>query len=254
MSIPLLTYAPSSQNQRVNGFEIPGDENPRIYTTGTTRSPEEVNEVITAAYRQIFHEQQMLEVNRQRNLESQLRIGQITVREFVQGVATSDAFRRLNYEVNNNYRFVEMCIQRILGRSVYNDRERLAWSIVLATKGLNGFVDELVNSEEYLNNFGDDIVPYQRRRVLPQQSRGEQPFERMARYGTDYRDRLPSPTLLPGTSWSRNVGLFDKFEPFSWKAFVQRANWSMVFAVFLLVFGLSFLTLLVSSTTGSIVP
>lgn len=30
-----------------------------------------------------------------------------------------------------------MCIQRVLGRDVYNDREKLAWSIVLATKGLN---------------------------------------------------------------------------------------------------------------------
>lgn len=254
MPIPLLTYAPSSQNQRVNGFEIPGDENPRIYTTGTTRSPEVVNEVITAAYRQIFHEQQMLEVNRQRNLESQLRIGQITVRDFVQGLATSDAFRRLNYDVNNNYRFVEVCIQRILGRAVYNDRERLAWSIVLATKGLNGFIDELVNGEEYLDNFGDDVVPYQRRRVLPQQSQGEQPFARTARYGEDYRDRLPSPTLMPGTSSSRNVGLFDKFEPFSWGAFVQRANWPIVSAMFLLIFGLSLFMLLVSSTTGSIAP
>lgn len=249
MSIPLLTYTPSSQNQRVNGFEVPGDENPRIYTTGATRTPEEVNDVITAAYRQIFHEQQMLEINRQRNLESQLRIGQITVREFIQGLATSDPFRRLNYDVNNNYRFVEMCIQRILGRAVYNDRERLAWSIVLATKGLNGFIDKLVNSEEYLENFGDDVVPYQRRRILPQQSRGEQPFERVARYGTDYRDRLPSPTLVGS---SRNNGLFDKFEPFSWDAFVQRSNWSMVSAVLLLVFGLSFFVLLVSSSTGAI--
>jgi len=251
MAIPLLDYAPSSQNQRVDGFEIPGDENPRIYTTGTTRSPEDVNEVINAAYRQIFHEQQMLASNRQRNLESQLRAGHITVREFVQGLATSDAFRRLNYDVNNNYRFVELCMQRILGRNVYNDRERLAWSIVLATKGLNGFIDELVNSDEYLNTFGDDVVPYQQRRVLPQRTTGEQPFARMARYGTDYRDRLPSPTLLGS---SRNVGLFDKFEPFSWQAFVQRANWPMVSAMLLLLFGLSVFVLLVASTTGATAP
>jgi len=252
MTIPLLNYTPSSQNQRVNGFEIPGDENPRIYITGTTRTPDDIDEVVTAAYRQVFHEQQMLESNRQRNLESQLRAGHITVREFVQGLATSDTFRRLNYDVNNNYRFVEMCIQRLLGRAVYGDRERLAWSIVLATKGLHGFINELVNSDEYLNAFGDDVVPYQRRRVLPQRAQGEQPFARMARYGTDYRDRLPSPTLLSGSS--RNVGMFDKFEPFSWEAFVQRANWPMVSAVLLLLFGLSFFVLLVSSTTGSIAP
>ena len=30
-----------------------------------------------------------------------------------------------------NYRFVEICVQRILGRNVYGDREKLAWSMHL---------------------------------------------------------------------------------------------------------------------------
>lgn len=249
MSIPLLAFSPSSQNQRVDGFEVPGDENPRIFTTGITRSPEDVNQVIHAAYRQIFHEQQMLASYRQQNLESQLRAGLITVREFIQGLATSDAFRRLNYDVNNNYRFVDLCIQRILGRVVYGDRERLAWSIVLATQGLHGFVDALINSEEYLENFGDDVVPFQRRRVLPQRSQGEQPFARMARYGTDYRDRLPASSLTAGASHNR--GLFEQFEPFRWDAFIVRANWPMASGLLLGVFGLIFFLLLVVSTTQS---
>ena len=79
---------------------------------------------------------------------------------------------------------------------MYGDREKLAWSIVLATKGLQGFVDELLNSEEYLNNFGEDTVPFQRRRILPQRPEGEVTFEHMARYGTDYRDRLPAPSRI----------------------------------------------------------
>ena len=69
----------------------------------------------------------------------------------------------------------------------------MSWSIVLATKGLQGFVDELLNSDEYLTNFGDSIVPYQRRRILPQRSQGEVTFAHMARYGEDCRDRLPKP-------------------------------------------------------------
>ncbi|MBD2357127.1 phycobilisome rod-core linker polypeptide [Tolypothrix sp. FACHB-123] len=195
MSIPLLEYAPSSQNQRVASFEIPGDEQPRIYTTDNLLSATEMDVLILAAYRQIFHEQQMLSCNRQIFLESQLKAGQITVKEFIRGLVLSDSFRRLNYDANNNYRFVELCVQRILGRRIYSDREKLAWSIVLATKGLVGFVQELVNSDEYLDNFGDNTVPYQRRRVLPQRSQGELPFERMARYGTDYRDKLPLVTV-----------------------------------------------------------
>jgi phycobilisome rod-core linker protein len=83
-----------------------------------------------------------------------------------------------------------MCVQRILGRDVYSDREKLAWSTVLATKGLRGFIDDLLASEEYLENFGKDTVPYQRRRILPQRSQGELPFARMPRYGEDYREKL----------------------------------------------------------------
>jgi phycobilisome rod-core linker protein len=34
-------------------------------------------------------------------------------------------------------------------------------------------------------------VPYQRRRILAKQTKGEVTFAHMARYGADYRDRLP---------------------------------------------------------------
>ena len=186
MSIPLLNYAPSTQNQRVSGFEISGDDQPRIFTTATLPDASGMNDLIMAAYRQIFHEQQMLAFNRQTYLESQLRSGQITVREFIRGLVTSDIFRSQNYNVNNNYRFVQLCVHRILGREIYSEREKLAWSIVLATEGLHGFIDALLNSDEYLDTFGDDIVPYQRRRTLPQRSQGDLPFERMPRYGADH--------------------------------------------------------------------
>jgi phycobilisome rod-core linker protein len=195
MSIPRLEYTPLSQNHRVAGFEVPGDEQPWIYTTDNLLNASEMDLLIMAAYRQIYNEQQMLEHHRQRVLESQLRSGQITVREFIQGLALSDSFQRLIYESNNNYRFVEICVQRILGRNVYSDREKLAWSIVLAEKGLQGFIAALVNSAEYLNNFGENTVPYQRRRILPQRSQGEITFAHMARYGTDYRDNLPQSSL-----------------------------------------------------------
>ncbi|NEO33641.1 MAG: phycobilisome rod-core linker polypeptide CpcG [Symploca sp. SIO3C6] len=190
MAIPLLEYTPSSQNQRVVGYEIPGDDQPRIYTLETLPSADEIDELIRAAYRQIFNEQQLLKSNRQTFLESQLRFGQITVRDFIRGLATSESFRRRNYETSNNYRFVQMCVQRILGREVYNEREKLSWSIVLATKGLQDFIDALLDSDEYMSNFGDYTVPYQRRRTLPQRAQGELPFARMPRYGEDYRKKL----------------------------------------------------------------
>ena len=182
MSLSLLSYPLSSQNQRVNGYEIPGDEQPRIYTTNNLPKGSDVDEIIWACYRQIFNEQQIIKHHRQTALESQLSSGQITIREFIRGLLLADSFRRLNYESNNNYRFVEICIQRVLGRNVYNNQEKLSWSIVLATKGLQGFIDQLLNSDEYIENFGYDTVPYQRRRILPQRGIGELPFARMIRH------------------------------------------------------------------------
>jgi phycobilisome rod-core linker protein len=194
MSIPLLTYAPNSQNNRVHGFEVPGDEHSRIFTTDNLLTSSELDNSISAAYRQIFHEQQMLAHHRQRFLESQLRMGQITVKDFIRGLVLSDSFRRLVFDTNNNYRFAEICIQRILGRNVYNEREKIAWSIVIATKGIPGFIDDLLNSDEYLDNFGDNTVPYQRRRILQQRTQGELPFERMARYDRYHLAKLPKQT------------------------------------------------------------
>jgi len=210
MSIPLLEYSPTSQNHRVIGYEIPGDEQPKIYNSENLLSGAEMDALIAAAYRQVFNEQQLLQSNRQKELESQLRARQITVRDFIQGLLLSESFQRRNYEVNNNYRFVQMCVQRLLGRDVYNDKEKLAWSIILATSGLQGFVDALLNSEEYMSNFGYDIVPYQRRRILPQRANGNLPFARMPRYGEDhraileemgyFRPDLPS-VKLPVVTW-----------------------------------------------------
>jgi phycobilisome rod-core linker protein len=195
MAIALLTYPLSSQNQRVKGFEVPGDEQPRAYTTDNLLRAGDMDALIHAAYRQIFNEQQMTQSSRQIALESQLRSGQVTVREFIAGLVNSDVFRKRNYETNNNYRLVQMCVQRILGREVYNEQEKLAWSTLIATQGLKAFTDALINSEEYLSNFGDNVVPYQRRRILPQRSIGNVSFAHMARYDKYHLANLPKQVI-----------------------------------------------------------
>jgi phycobilisome rod-core linker protein len=205
MAIPLLEYVPSSQNQRVEGYEVPTEERAYTYSTENRTPGAEIDEVIWAAYRQIFSEHQLLKSNRQTVLESQLRNGQLLVRDFIKGLATSEAFRKLNYDFNSNYRFAEICVQRILGRDVYNEREKIAWSIVIATKGVEGFVEDLVNSEEYINSFGYDQVPFQRRRILPQRIAGETPFNlKTPRYGTYYRAKLGFPQIV----WQNAVRRF----------------------------------------------
>ncbi len=205
MAIPLLEYSPKSQNERVSGYEVPGEEKPKIYDIVDVTSNEDMEELIWAAYRQIFSEHQLLKSNRQSILESQLKYKQITVRDFIRGLVTSEVFRERNYNTNSNYRFVEMCVQRVLGREVYNEREKIAWSIVLATKGMKGFVDALLDSDEYMENFGENIVPFQRRRNLPQRERGEMPFNlKTPRYGAYHRAQLGFPQIV----WQNAVRTF----------------------------------------------
>ncbi|MDY6939373.1 MAG: phycobilisome rod-core linker polypeptide [Cyanobacteriota bacterium] len=202
MAIPLLNYKPVSQNVRVNGYEVPGEEKPKIYDAENLPAGSNWDELIWAAYRQIFSEHQILKRNRQKFLESQLKDGRLTVREFIRGLVLSDPFRRLNFETNNNYRFVEICVQRVLGRDVYSEREKIAWSIVVATKGIQGFIDALLDSDEYLENYGDTIVPFQRRRNLPQRAMGETPFNlKTPRYGEYHRSQLGFPQVV----WQNQV-------------------------------------------------
>jgi phycobilisome rod-core linker protein len=249
MTIPLLEYSPSSQNQRVAALNVPGDEHPRHYSTENLPSASDMDTLIAAAYRQVFNEQQMTVSSRQIGLESQLRSHQITVKEFIRGLATSEVFRSRNYDTNNNYRFVQMCVQRLLGREVYGDREKLAWSIVLATKGLNGFIDDLLNTEEYQTQFGNHTVPYQRRRILPQHAQGDLPFARMARYGTDYRNQLPKPSFRITWMGPGADGLFTKFEPFSWQALLERSNGAVVAGVSIV--GVAGIALLLALSTAA---
>ena len=122
MSIPLLDYKPKSQNTRVEGYEVGRDDQPKIYTTEILPNSVDVDDIIEAAYRQFFFS--AFKSDREPFLESQLRNGQITVRDFVRGLLLSETFDNSFYQKNNNYRFVEQCIQRALGRDPYNEREK----------------------------------------------------------------------------------------------------------------------------------
>lgn len=195
MSIPRIEYAPRSQNVRVKGYDVGSDETSRVYSADNVLSGRDMEDLIEAAYRQIFFH--AFASDREPYLESQLKNGQISVRDFIRGLVLSDTYKRSFYDLNSNYRFVEQTVQRVLGRDVYSEREKIAWSIVVATKGIRGFIDELLNSEEYQEAFGDSIVPYQRRRVLAGRSSGEVPFNiKSPRYDAYHRSKLGFPQVI----------------------------------------------------------
>lgn len=185
MSIPLLSVTPKTQNQRVDGYDVPDEDDPKLYRLADATSETDITNLIWAAYRQIYSEHLILESYRQPFLESQLKNRAISVREFVRGLGKSETYRELVAETNSNYRLVDITFKRFLGRASYGKDEQIAWSIVIATKGLHGFIDAVVDSDEYGQNFGDDIVPYQRRRLEGR------PFNLVnPRYDDYWRNRL----------------------------------------------------------------
>lgn len=187
MALPLLDYKPTTQNHRVASFGTAdfNEDTPYIYRLEDTNSNQETEALIWAVYRQVFSEHETLRFNRQITLETRFKNRSLTVRDFVRELAKSERFYRTVVEVNNNYRLVQICLKRFLGRDSYNKDEEITWSIVIATKGFNGFVDALLDSEEYTEAFGDYTVPYQRKRMEGR------PFNLVTpRYGEEFRDTV----------------------------------------------------------------
>jgi phycobilisome rod-core linker protein len=185
MALPLLEYKPTTQNQRVSSFgkADQNEDTPYIYRLEDVNSAIEMKQLTWAAYRQVFSEHETLKFNRQITLESQLANGVLSVRDFIRELAKSPRFYDLVVSVNDNYRLVEICLKRLLGREPYNQDEKIAWSIKIGTLGFHGFVDALVDSEEYNQAFGDYTVPYQRKRMEAR------PFNLVTpRYGESYRE------------------------------------------------------------------
>jgi phycobilisome rod-core linker protein len=205
VAIPLLAYSPTCPNQRVDALGARDDE-AIVYSTDDLFSPTGMGNLIDAAYRQVFFH--AFKWDREIVLESQLRNRQISVRDFIRGLLLSNTFIDSFYNKNSNYRFVEHCVQKVLGRKVYSEAEKISWSAIVMTKGVKGFVDDLLNSDEYIENFGENTVPYHRRRVLPSRA-AEIPFNITSpRYDAYHRAQLG----FPQTIWQESVRKFRSYE------------------------------------------
>jgi len=195
VALPLLKYAPITQNARVDPLRVGSDEDPKAASMDKAMDREDQNFVIEAAYRQIFFH--AFKVDRDRTLESQLRDGQITVRDFIRSLCLSDTFNRSFYTLNSNYKVARHLVEKLLGRKTHGKAEEIAWSAVLMTRGVKGMVDDILDSEEYLEAFGYDTVPYHRNRVVGSRDLGETPFNITSpRYDAYYRNILGFPQVV----------------------------------------------------------
>jgi phycobilisome core-membrane linker protein len=94
--------------------------------------------------------------------EIKLENGDISLREFVRQVARSDAFRRRYWSGLYITKAIEVMHRRLLGRPTFGRWEIDAYFDTAARKGFYGVVDQMLNSREYNDCFGEDTVPYER--------------------------------------------------------------------------------------------
>jgi phycobilisome core-membrane linker protein len=141
----------------------------RIYRlTQGTNSPE-TEQVINAIYCQVLDifSGQVPNGLRRSDLDSKLRNGEISVREFVRALASSEVYRRRFYTPYPNTKVIEFLFRHLLGRAPATQGEIRQYNKLLADNGLKAAVEAMVDSPEYARYFGEDVVPYNRFPSLP---------------------------------------------------------------------------------------
>nr|YP_009346847.1 phycobilisome core-membrane linker protein [Gracilaria firma]APR74382.1 phycobilisome core-membrane linker protein [Gracilaria firma] len=158
--------------RRTSG-DLQGLRLPQIYTKSsiikqrfvmkTSLSSEEKNIVIKACYRQIFQRDISKAYGLSfQDLESQVKNGTLSIKEFVRCLGKSSIYRKQFVESFVNSRVVELAFRHFLGRGISSLEEFKRYFAILSSRGLDGFIDTIVNSNEYADYFGEETVPYLR--------------------------------------------------------------------------------------------
>lgn len=121
---------------------------------------EGLESIIKAVYRQVLGNAYVMESERLAVPESQFKLGELTVRDFVRAIAKSDLYRSRFFESCPRYRSIELNFRHLLGRAPQSFEEMKAHSAVLDTEGFEADIDSYLDSDEYQNVFGQDFVPY----------------------------------------------------------------------------------------------
>ncbi|HIK03508.1 MAG TPA: phycobilisome linker polypeptide [Trichormus sp. M33_DOE_039] len=123
------------------------------------KTPEEVQSVIWAVYRQVLGNEHLFESERLSSAESLLHQAQITVRDFVRAIALSELYKQKFFYTNSQVRFIELNYKHLLGRAPYDESE-IAYHVDLYnSQGYEAEMNSYIDSVEYQQSFGDAIVP-----------------------------------------------------------------------------------------------
>ncbi|MBE9029737.1 phycobilisome linker polypeptide [filamentous cyanobacterium LEGE 11480] len=142
------------------GVSLFDETSPVEWVPGLSDDDAEV--VIKAVYRQVLGNAYVMESERAAVPESQFKLGELSVREFVRAIAKSDMYRSRFLEKSPHYRVTELNFRHLLGRAPSSFEEMKAHSAVLDAEGFEADIDSYIDSDEYQNTFGENIVPYLR--------------------------------------------------------------------------------------------
>ena len=160
-----LRQRPSSDQQ---GLSLPqsyynGAEKRQKFVMKTGLSESEKSSIIKAAYRQIF-ERDITRAYSQSisDLESKVKNGDISMKEFVRRLGKSPLYRKQFFEPFINSRALELAFRHFLGRGPSSREEVQKYFSIVSSGGLAALIDALVDSQEYSDYFGEETVPYLR--------------------------------------------------------------------------------------------
>jgi phycoerythrin-associated linker protein len=124
------------------------------------RSGEEAESIIQAVYRQVLGNAYVMESERLTVAESQFKLGEFSVREFVRAVAKSDLYQSRFFTSCARYRSIELNFRHLLGRAPRDLEEMRMHSTILDTQGYDAEIDSYLDGDEYNNTFGENFVPF----------------------------------------------------------------------------------------------
>ena len=134
--------------------------NNRVNENWMTGSSDDKVALIRAVYQQVLGNQYVMASERLEGPESLFKRGYLSVREFVRQVAKSGLYRKKFFESTNPYRFIELNFKHLLGRAPQNKAEMLHHFTILQEQGFDAEIDSYLDSAEYQNRFGEEVVPY----------------------------------------------------------------------------------------------
>jgi phycocyanin-associated rod linker protein len=123
---------------------------------------EQKEAVIRSVYRQVLGNDYLMKSERLVSAESLLRDGSITVREFVRAVAKSELYKTKFFYNSFQTRLIELNYKHLLGRAPHSEAEVIFHLDLYETQGYDAEIDSYIDSEEYRNAFGENVVPYYR--------------------------------------------------------------------------------------------